>query len=278
MPIDLNNKEHLISYLKSNGLYTKHSLGQNFLVDQEVLEKIVESADLAEDDIVIEVGPGLGVLTEKLLEKAKKVVAIELDDKLAPLLKERLQTDKLELIHEDILKVNLTEITADFSAYKVVANIPYYITSKILQLLLTMEKKPSTIILLVQKEVAERICARPGEMSILSISIQAYGKPEIIEIVSKNSFFPAPAVDSAILKITTFDKPVIGDCSEKDFFRIVKIGFAGRRKTLINNLSSGLHIDKKNAGAIISSIGLSDNVRAQELNIEEWARLALLIS
>lgn len=273
MTINISDKNSLIEFLRSNGLYTKHSLGQNFLIDQEVLEKIVESAQLKEEDNVVEVGPGLGVLTEKLLEKSQNITAIELDDKLAPLLEERLESDKLRVIHDDILKVNLAEIVKNFSGYKVVANIPYYITSKILQLFLTMKKKPSAIILLVQKEVAERICAKAGEMSVLSISVQVYGQPEIVKIVSKNSFFPPPAVDSAILKISTFGKSAIGDCLEKDFFRMVKIGFAGKRKTLINNLSSGLHIDKIKASDIIKEMGLSLNVRSQELSIDDWINL-----
>jgi 16S rRNA (adenine1518-N6/adenine1519-N6)-dimethyltransferase len=277
MTINISDKNSLIEYLRSNGFYAKHSLGQNFLIDQEVLEKIVESADLASVDVVVEVGPGLGVLTERLLEKAGKVVAIELDDKLAPLLKERLQSDKLELIHEDILKVNLNEIVEKLSEYKVVANIPYYITSKILQLLLTMEKKPSMIILLVQKEVAERICAKPGEMSVLSLSVQAFGDPQIVQIVNKNSFFPSPEVDSAILKIDNISYK-FSQISEKELFRVIKIGFASRRKTLLNNLSAGLRIDKNKAKDIMKSAVLKEGARAQELSLADWTRLASLIS
>ncbi len=303
----MSDKTQLIQYLKSNGLYTKHSLGQNFLVDGEVLDKIVETAEIELEDLVIEVGPGLGVLTQELVGRAGKVIAVEMDDKLAELMSKseflmsneisndkssKLEIDKfgfrhfvrnltfgfrnsvLEVINADILKLNISELTKDHSSYKVVANIPYYITSKILQLFLTLENKPESITLLVQKEVAERICAKPGQMSTLSISVQTYAEPEIVGIVKASSFFPAPKVDSAILKIriTSHESQIMG-VDEKDFFRLVHFGFASKRKTLVNNLAAGLHLDKEKSLAIIKSAGLNENIRAQELSIEEWAEL-----
>lgn len=300
--IDLADKSQLIQYLKSNGLYTKHALGQNFLVDREVLDKIIETAEIKPDDLIIEVGPGLGVLTAELVKKCDDLVAFEIDKNLARLLARQLSSIndqypindqvenlnienllkigncKLKIICDDILKVSILEIV-NRRKYKVVANIPYYITSKILQLFLTQKNKPESITLLVQKEVAERICARPGQMSTLSISVQAYAEPEIIDIVKASSFFPSPKVDSAILKIRIMNhESRIMGVDDKDFFRLIHIGFASKRKTLLNNLTAGYHLDKEKSLAIIKSVGLNENVRAQELSIEEWAELTRIIN
>lgn len=311
--MDLTNKDELISYLQSQGLYTKHRLGQNFLVDKTALAKIIEAGAIQPDDLVIEVGPGLGVLTGELVKKAKKVIAVEIDEKLAKLLATSFNTvistppinrgaeksikrslhagrddtgNNLEIINSDILSVNVAELTKGYVEYKVVANIPYYITSKIIKQFLTTDKKPEAIVMLVQKEVAERICAKPGAMSILALSVQLYGEPEIIDIVKKESFFPAPDVDSAILRIaiTKTQDTIINQYSifsfqsaeqfEKELFRAIKIGFASKRKTLENNLSSGFHLEKTVAQDIIKSVGLDKNVRAQELSLEDWGKLA----
>ena len=272
MTNDLTNKEALISYLKSHGLWAKHGLGQNFLVDREALDKIIDAADLKKSDFVIEVGPGLGVLTQELIGNAGKVIAVELDNRLAELLEENIPDPRLQIINADILKSNIPQII-DSRPYKVVANIPYYITSKIIGLFLTQEKKPESIVLLVQKEVAERITAKPGSMSMLALSVQDYGQPEIVGIVPKESFFPSPEVDSAILRIGDIRSRLQG-IDEKEFFRLIHIGFASKRKTLANNLSAGLHIDKQQASGIIKSIGLNENVRAQELGLEDWKALA----
>lgn len=278
--IDLTNKTELLEYLKSNGLWAKHGLGQNFLIDRDALEKIVHAADLTEKDLVVEVGPGLGTLTEELVKKAGKLAAVEIDDKLAKLLTLKFQESdvndaKLQIINSDILKINIPELVGAKN-YKVIANIPYYITSKIIKLFLTTPNKPKSIVLLVQKEVAERICAQPGDMSILGLSVQVYGKPEIIDIVKKDSFFPSPAVDSAILKISNIGY-TLPEMPEDVLFRTIKFGFASKRKTLVNNLSSGYHIDKKNTVDIIKSIGLLENVRAQELSLEQWVLLTKAI-
>ena len=278
--IDLTEKSQLLDHLKKHGLWAKKGLGQNFLVDRNALDKIVEAAELTQDDTVIEVGPGVGTLTSELLKRAKEVVAVEMDDKLAEILRST-NNGKLKVINADILKFNLNEIIEN-KPYKVVANIPYYITSKIIELFLTAENKPELIVLLVQKEVAERICAKPGEMSVLSVSVQLYGKPEIVGIVPKESFFPSPKVDSAILKIDNIQDPFdslslaqddTGSLS-KSFFRCVHIGFSSRRKTLINNLSAGYHIAKETASDIIRQTGFGENVRAQELSVEDWKRLS----
>ncbi|MFA6963287.1 MAG: 16S rRNA (adenine(1518)-N(6)/adenine(1519)-N(6))-dimethyltransferase RsmA [Patescibacteria group bacterium] len=299
MSIDLTDKEQLTKYLKSKGLLAKQSLGQNFLVDREVLEKIVEAAEIKTSDTVIEVGPGLGTLTEELILRAGKVIAIEKDDKLAKLLSSQfchpeldsgssivnldsgsqaaVRNDNLVVLNSDILAVNVPELTGG-KPYKVVANIPYYITAKIIKLFLTSENKPESIVLLVQKEVAERICAKPGQLSILALSVQAFGEPEIVSVVKRDSFFPAPAVDSAILRIRIQNSEFrIQPEDERELFRLIHIGFASKRKTLINNLSAGLRIDKKAIADIIKSIGLGENARAQELSLEEWKKLSLIL-
>jgi 16S rRNA (adenine1518-N6/adenine1519-N6)-dimethyltransferase len=309
--MDLTDRQQLIAYLQSHGLYTKKSLGQIFLVDRVSLEKIVAAAELSKDDCVIEIGPGLGVLTKELVPIAKETIAIELDTKLVDLLKRELSADdskhKLEIINADILKLNLTELTKDCKKYKVVANIPYYITSKIIRFFSEAEKKPESIVLLTQKEVAERICARPGEMSVLSVSVQYYGTPEVIDVVPKTSFFPMPEVDSAILRIKISNNKFLisnqipnskfqipkktgasgikslginstleisnSGINDKLFFRCVHIGFASRRKTLLNNLSAGYRLEKKATLDILESVGLNEKTRAQELSVENWINL-----
>jgi len=273
---DLTNKNELIDYLKSHSLWANHGLGQNFLVSKEALDMIVNAAELKSDDTVLEVGPGVGTLTRELTSKVGEVIAIELDEKLAKILAGEFAGSNVQIIHGDILKLNLNEIVD--RDYKVVANIPYYITSKIIALFLTAKKKPSEIILLVQKEVAERICAKSGEMSVLAVSVQIFGEPEIVGIVKKDSFFPAPKVDSAILRIRIHALEAMTKDQEKNFFRLVHIGFAARRKTLSNNLSSGYHIDKKTAEAIIKSAGLPPNIRAQDLSLDQWQALLAMIS
>lgn len=277
--MNLSDRSELISYLKQHGFWAKKGLSQNFLVDKEALDKIVEAAKLKSDDTVIEVGPGVGTLTMELVKYVGRVIAIELDEKLAgqlSVISNQLTEKKknLEIINADILKINLPELL-DGKDYKVVANIPYAITSKIIRLFLTEKNKPKLMVSLVQKEVAERICAKPGDMSTLSISVQLYGEPEIVDIVKSNSFFPSPKVDSAILKISNIKESE--DFEEKAFFRCVNIGFASKRKTLLNNLSAGYHLDKKTVSDIIINMGLSLDARAQELSVEEWKKLYQLI-
>ncbi|KKP78389.1 MAG: ribosomal RNA small subunit methyltransferase A [Candidatus Moranbacteria bacterium RIFOXYA12_FULL_35_19] len=275
-------------------------LGQNFLRDKEVLEKIIESADLKADDFVIEIGPGEGVLTEKLIENAGKVLAIEIDSNLASALDSRFPAspaggrgnDKVSIITGDILKINLPEILRGHLmsimdikcpyAYKVVANIPYYITSPIIQLFLETKFPPSEMILMVQKEVAERICAPQGKMSILAVSVQFYANSELLFYVDKKSFFPIPEVDSAVIKITPFQpatsSPALLLSKEKgvkDFFRIVKAGFSAKRKILVNNLSHSLKLEKYEVEEKLKKAGIGPTQRAQELSVEDWKKLSL---
>ena len=246
--------------------------------------RIIKAANLSQDDVVIEVGPGQGVLTELLAGVCKKVIAIELDDRLIePLHTKFVDNKNVEIIHDDILKINLPELLTTNNiqpiTYKVVANIPYYITAPIIRLFLETKIPPSEVIFMVQKEVAERICAKPGAMSILAVSVQYYAKAEFLFTVFKESFEPVPKVDSAIIKIT-HNLQLTTDNKEKTkkFFRVVKSGFSAKRKTLINNLSNGLQIDKKEIEEKLGSIGFSPSVRAQELGVEDWKKLADILA
>ena len=257
----------------------KKSLGQNFLKDDAVLQRIIESANLSKNDVVIEIGPGQGVLTELLAQKCKKVIAIELDDRLIEMLRNKLRNkENVEIIHNDILKINLPELVSKYeiqdTRYKTVANIPYYITAPIIRLLLETKIPPSEMILMVQKEVAERICAKAGEMSILAVSVQYYAQPEYLFTVPKTAFDPMPKVDSAVIRIVTSNQqPVISKKNNRDFFRVVRAGFSAKRKTLVNNLANGLQLDKKTVEEKLIAFGFSKNTRAQELGVEDWQKL-----
>ena len=263
----------------------KKSLGQNFLKDGEVLGRIIKAANLSNEDVVVEVGPGEGALTELLAGVCKKVIAIELDDRLIdPLHTKFVDNKNVKIIHDDILKLNLPALMEkeladnNVSGYKVVANIPYYITAPIIRLFLETKIAPSVVMFMVQKEVAERIAAKKGEMSILAVSVQYYAKAEFLFTVFKESFEPMPKVDSAIIKITRKKDLELKSKDEiKKFFRIVKSGFSAKRKTLINNLSNSLGIDKKEIEDKLGLIGFSPSVRAQELGVEDWEKLSALL-
>lgn len=267
--------------MKLEKLKAKKSLGQNFLKDESVLRRIIEAAKISSEDIVLEIGPGQGALTELLVEKCKKVIAIELDDRLIPVLQEKFKdTGNVEIIHDDILKINLPKLleeklkASEAKSYKLVANIPYYITAPIIRLLLETKFPPSEMILMVQKEVAERICAKAGEMSILAVSVQFYADPEYLFTVPKESFDPVPQVESAILRIArNNNQETITKEDVKKFFRIVKAGFSAKRKTLGNNLASSLQLDKKEVEEKLEGLGFSKNTRAQELGVEDWKKL-----
>lgn len=256
----------------------KKSLGQNFLKDAAVVQRIVEDAQISSEDVVVEIGPGKGVMTEQLAQYAKKVIAIELDDRLIPILQEKFEKEKnVTVIHGDILQINLPKLVTDHelqsSGYKVVANIPYYITAPIVRLLLETQYPAKEIILMVQKEVAERIAAKPGEMSILAVAVQYYAKAEVLFEVSKKSFDPEPQVDSAIIKIVTNNQSSVTKEETKRFFQVVRGGFSAKRKTLANNLSNSLHIKKPEVEKMLEDLGFSKNTRAQELSVEDWQKI-----
>lgn len=294
--MDLTNKKELISYLKQNGLWAKKSMGQNFLVDRGVLEKIVAAAELKSSDSVLEIGPGVGALTRELVKKAGEVVAIEKDECLSELLNcsivklledknsnlaiKQFSNNELKIITADALSLDPEEILGA-NSYKLIANIPYYITSKILEKFLTADNKPELIVLLVQKEVAERICSKAGGLSLLAVSVQFYGEPELIDVVKRDSFFPVPEVDSAILRIrvrnnrtTENNTQKTQKIDERNFFKVVKAGFRARRKTLYNNLKAGTNLSSGQIIELLDKMNINRNARAQELTIEQWVVLA----
>ena len=260
--------------LASYDLHARKGLGQNFLVDGGILKKIAAAAELTSTDTVIEVGPGLGVLTETLAEQAGKLIAIELDNHLADILKGRFSdSNKVTVINEDVLKINPADILTAETEYKVVANLPYYITSAVIRHFLEATAKPTVMVLMVQKEVAKQITAQPGEMSLLSVSVQLYGKPTIVSKVSARCFYPAPNVDSAILKIAVYPRPKVQADDIARFFDIVRAGFSANRKQLVNSLSNGLKVPKNEIIPLLEKADIDPKRRAETLTIEEWGVL-----
>lgn len=248
----------------------KKELGQHWLKDPEILTEIAEAAELSSDDVVLEIGPGLGTLTSRLLARAGRVVAVEFDADLARKLPGQFPGKNLEVINEDILQFDLNQLPA---GYKVVANVPYYITSKIVEKLMTAENKPSLAVLLVQKEVAQRIAAEPGDMSILAISAQIFAEAELDIEVPRQFFTPPPKVDSQGVVLRTRDEPLVAKNDEKLFFRLVKAGFSAKRKKLRSSLSAGLVISKLEAEQLLKKAGINAEQRAEDLSIDDWRRL-----
>ncbi|MBL7155377.1 MAG: ribosomal RNA small subunit methyltransferase A [Candidatus Portnoybacteria bacterium] len=255
--------------LKKYKIQPSKRLGQNFLIDHGVLEEIIQAADLKLDDIVLEIGPGLGILTIELAKRVKKVIAIEKDKRMCEILKKALKNYKnVEIINKDILDVGYS--TSHIKHYKLVANLPYYITSPVIRKFLEAENKPKLMILMVQKEVGQRICSQPPKMSLLSVAVQFYAKPGIISYVSKKSFYPQPKVDSAIIKIIP---KLIPKINTEGFFKLVKAGFSSKRKFLINNLSRELKIENYKLKIVFDQIELGQKLRAENLSIKDWLKL-----
>ena len=269
------NRQELVDYLRANQIWAKRTMGQNFLVDEQALAQIVAAADIQPTDTIVEIGPGLGVLTSELSKRAGKVFAIEKDDKFAEVLKTQYTSSNVKIINQDALDFDPGSYQLKANSYKLVANIPYNITSLIIRKFLEGEDKPEMMILLVQKEVAERIIAQPGDMSLLAVSVQFYAEVKIVAIVPKESFFPIPKVDSAIIKLKV--KSQKHKVQSREFFRIVKFGFAAKRKTLENNLSAGMHIKKDDAHDIIKKADFQAKIRAEDLSVEDWIRLFEII-
>lgn len=248
----------------------KKSFGQNWLRDDYTLDTIAGAANITPDDFILEVGPGLGSLTEKLLATNANVIAVEVDYDLLPALQRKFGGRKnFQLIQGDILKFNFSRLRAN---YKVVANIPYYLTSNLIRILLESTNLPSEIILLLQKEVAERILAQPGQMSVLAFSVQYYARAELIATVKKELFDPIPKVDSAIIRIQPLSRPIF-EADTKKLFRLVKAGFGEKRKTLRNSLSGGLQIKPDKITALLGSVGIDPLARAQELSMKDWQKI-----
>ena len=260
--------------LRRFGLQARKGLGQHFLIDEEVLKRIVASAELSAGDIVLEIGPGLGVLTSELASKAGRVVAIELDSKLAAILKETLASfNNVAIVNADILDLDPAQLIPKPTGYKVVANLPYYIASAVLRRFLEAPLKPEIMVVMVQKEVAEVIVAKPGQMSLLSVSVQFYGKPEIVDYVPAHCFYPPPEVDSAILRIDLYPQPAVAVADEKSFFELVRAGFTASRKQLVNSLAQGLDIPKTEVLSLLARAGIISQRRAETLSLEEWGVL-----
>jgi len=248
-------------------------LGQNFLVDDEILSEIVRIAEIPADSTVLEIGPGLGGLTRYLAEAADDVVAVELDRRMIPPLKEVLKEyDHVRIIQGDILEIDPDSLIVD-PAYSVVANIPYYITSAVIRHLLNAKTKPRRIVLTVQKEVAQRICAQPGDLSLLALSVQIFGSVSIPLTIPADAFFPQPKVDSSVVKIDVYTEPLVSVAELDDFFRLAKAGFGQKRKTLRNSLSSDLRLSTSEVEAALAKAGIDPMRRAETVSIEEWKRL-----
>lgn len=270
------------SLLRRTGLRARKRLGQHFLVDEEALAKILAAAELDTGDIVLEVGPGLGILTLELAKRAGLVVAVELDDQLAVLLGETMGSfSNVRIVNRDILKVEpgdlLREVVPDAAGgdyrYRVVANLPYYITSKALRHFLEAESKPESMVVMVQKEVAQAITARPGDLSLLALSIQFYAEPKLVSYVPASSFYPAPEVDSALLRLDIRSEPKVEVGDPDRFFGLVRAGFSSARKQLVNSLSGALGKSRDEVFAILEQAGIAPERRAEMLSLEEWANL-----
>ena len=265
--------------LKKYGLRPSKGLGQNFLVDENALRKIVNAADIRESDIILEIGPGLGSLTRHLAAVARQVVAVELDDRLLPALHETLAPfDNVKIIVGDILNLDMAHLMGNGAEmrsqpYKVVANIPYYITSALIRRLLEVEIQLKSIVFTMQKEMAMRIAARPPNMSLLALSVQVYGEPKIAAKIPAGAFYPPPKVDSAVLRVDLRPTPLISAPLLPTFFRLAKAGFSQKRKTLRNAIAAGMHWEKSQAEAVLSAAKIDPQRRAQTLSIDEWDAL-----
>jgi 16S rRNA (adenine1518-N6/adenine1519-N6)-dimethyltransferase len=247
-------------------IFANKKLGQHWLKDEAVLSSIIELADLKPSDIVLEIGPGLGDLTRQLLKRAN-VIAVEFDDRLAAELPGKLAASNLRVIQADILKFDLTSLPPD---YKVVANIPYYLTSNLIRVLSESPNPPQRMVLLVQKEVAQRLAAGPGQMSMLAVSAQLYYEPALGPVVEAEHFEPPPKVDSQVIILERREKPLFNSLDTKIYFRVVKAGFAGRRKKLRSSLAAGLRLSKADADALLAKSGINGDKRAQELSLDDW--------
>lgn len=268
--------ESLKSLLKKYNLSPNFTYGQNFLIDEMVLEGIVDGAGVSSDDCVLEIGPGLGNLTRKLCERAKLVLSVEKDPKFLPVLK-AIKKEHKNFRYEiaDALEYDFQDIFREQGCkeYKVVANIPYYVTGKILQMLMTAKFKPTSVTILTQKEVAQNVTAKAWDYSLLSISVQLYGEPKILQIVPAKSFYPAPKVDSAILHIDLHSKTKYEIPDEKKFFSVLRACFSGKRKQIHNTLKNNLKLNAEQVSAVLSAAKINPTARPQELSIEKWIEL-----
>lgn len=263
----------LIRLLKQHDVQPKKGLGQNFLISERLLESIVSAADLNSEDVVLEVGAGLGTLTYCLAHQCQRVVALEVDQRLLPLLRETLaEFSNVELVHGDVLSLRPGELVS--TPYKVVGNLPYNITSAVLRHFLEAQEKPSLMVVTVQREVAERIVARPGEMSLLAVGVQFYSTPRMVAKAPPGAFYPSPGVHSAVIRLDVHARPRVEVEDTDRFFEVVRAGFAQRRKQLRNSLSQGLALPAEDVVAALQRAGIDERQRPQELSLDQWARLS----
>jgi 16S rRNA (adenine1518-N6/adenine1519-N6)-dimethyltransferase len=262
--------------LRNYGLRPDKRLGQNFLVDPNALAQVLQAAEIDGEASVLEIGPGLGALTRLLARRARRVVAVELDANLLPPLYQVLAPyPNVEIVQGDILAHDPARLMGEAS-YRVVANIPYYITSALIRHLLEAQLKPQRLVLTVQREVAERICAGPGDLSLLALSVQVYGKPQIAARIPAGAFYPAPKVDSAVVRVDLSDQPAIPERDLEVFFRLAKAGFSQKRKTLRNALAGGLRLTTAQSSQLLEAAGIDPMRRAETLSLEEWGKLILV--
>ncbi len=278
----LSNPKETIQVLQKHEFQFKKKFGQNFLIDPHVLDKIVDAAQITKDDFVLEIGPGIGTLTQYLCENARQVLAVEIDDKLIPILKETLQPyDNVEVLHGDILKQDIQQIADTYNdgkPIKVVANLPYYITTPIIMELFESHVPLANVTVMVQKEVADRMKAEPGtkDYGALSLAVQYYAKPYIAAFVPPNCFMPRPNVGSAVIRLDCLARVPVGVHNEKLMFRLIRASFNQRRKTLQNGIanSAELSFTKEQAARAIEQAGFDVRIRGEKLGLEEFARLA----
>lgn len=264
---------NIFPLLKKYGIKPKKSLGQNFLIEPAGLNKVIEAADLTSTDEVLEIGAGLGSLTYLLAQSAKQVTAVEIDRAmLAPLREALAEFTNISIIEGDILELKPDELM-QAQDYVVVANIPYYISSAIIRHLMEAQHRPKRVVLTVQKEVAERVLAKDGKMSLLSLSVQVFGQVSMAGVIPAGSFLPAPEVDSAVLKVELYPEPLIPFEQQQAFFRLAHAGFGQKRKTLRNSLSAGLALSGSEVEKILTNTGIDPRRRAETLTIVEWKRL-----
>jgi 16S rRNA (adenine1518-N6/adenine1519-N6)-dimethyltransferase len=267
--------------LRKYDIRARKGLAQHFLVDDDTLDKILETADLKSDDTVIEVGPGLGLMTDELARCAGWVIAIELDNRLASILRETLQHENVVVLNEDVLgtdpakllKGSAPHFPPGLSSYKVVANLPYYITSPVLRHFLEAKVKPDVMVVMVQKEVAGVICAEAGQRSLLSIAVQFYGRPSIVADVPAASFYLPPEVDSAVVRIDVYKESPVAVTDIDGFFRLVRAGFSAARKQVANSLAQGVGLPKEEVLALLNKANIDPRRRAETFTLEEWAVL-----
>jgi 16S rRNA (adenine1518-N6/adenine1519-N6)-dimethyltransferase len=280
--------QSISTLLKKYNLHPRKGLGQNFLIDPYHLEKIVAAAELTAADVVLEIGPGPGTLTRLLAEAAGRVIAVELDPNMVSLLNQEYgHLQNLTIVEADILETQLDTLltiqptnhrsSLPSPTFKVVANLPYYITSAVLRHLLEAHPQPGRVVVTVQKEVAQRIVAKPGKLSLLAVSVQFYGNPSLVHRIPAGAFYPSPKVDSAVVRIDTFSKPPIIVPDVDHFFRLVKAGFGQKRKQLKNSLAAGLHKPEAEVMTALKQAKIDPTRRAETLSLPEWGRLAEMV-